>query len=107
MLCACTLPRCALRRRTSHALRRRLLRSFKDDDDFPTWDPYLNTTADMPVRRQQRRSHARRGRALTPHALAQTMRDVAEDFLRNKTIFFVGDSINGLVYQAAVRAALF
>ena len=30
------------------------------------------------------------------------MRDVVEDFLVNKTIFFVGDSINGLVYQAAV-----
>ena len=31
------------------------------------------------------------------------MRNVVEDFLVNKTIFFVGDSINGLVYQAAVR----
>ena len=34
------------------------------------------------------------------------MRNVAEDFLVNKTIFFVGDSINGLVYQAAVRCRL-
>ena len=34
---------------------------------------------------------------------AQTMRSVVEDFLVNKTVFFVGDSINGLVYQAAVR----
>jgi hypothetical protein len=31
------------------------------------------------------------------------MRDVVQDYLVNKTIFFVGDSINGLVYQAAVR----
>jgi len=31
------------------------------------------------------------------------MRTLAEDFLVNKTIFFVGDSINGLVYHAAVR----
>jgi len=22
----------------------------KNDEDYPTWDPYLNTTADMPVR---------------------------------------------------------
>jgi hypothetical protein len=35
---------------------------------------------------------------------AQTMRNLVEDFLVTKTIFFVGDSINGLVYQAAVRA---
>ena len=33
------------------------------------------------------------------------MRTLAETFLVNKTIFFVGDSINGLVYHAAVRAA--
>lgn len=38
-----------------------------------------------------------------PVAAAQTIRDVVHDFLVNKTIFFVGDSINGLVYQAAVR----
>ena len=37
--------------------------------------------------------------------MAQTLRNVVEDFLVNKTIVFVGDSINGLVYQAAVRAA--
>ena len=37
---------------------------------------------------------------------AQTMRNLAEDFLVNKTIFFVGDSINGLVYHAAVRTVV-
>ena len=36
--------------------------------------------------------------------MAQTLRNVVEDFLVNKTIVFVGDSINGLVYQAAVRS---
>jgi hypothetical protein len=36
---------------------------------------------------------------------AQTIRDVVEDFLVNKTIFFIGDSINGQVYKAAVRAS--
>ena len=34
------------------------------------------------------------------------MRNLAEDFLVNKTIFFVGDSINGLVYHAAVRTVV-
>jgi hypothetical protein len=28
----------------------RTLTDMKNDEDFPTWDPYLNTTADMPVR---------------------------------------------------------
>jgi hypothetical protein len=31
----------------------------------------------------------------------QTIRDVFQDYLVNKTIMFVGDSINNLVYRAA------
>ncbi len=82
-----------------------------NDEDFPTADPYLTTSPDMPVRRGGRAQRSHHWSAHTflfcPHkALTlceQTLRNVAEDFLVNKTIFFVGDSINGLVYQAAVR----
>jgi hypothetical protein len=41
--------------------------------------------------------------ALANGVPTQTIRDVVQDYLMNKTVFFVGDSINGQVYQAAVR----
>ncbi len=85
-----------------------------NDEDYPTADPYLTTTPGMPVRAAccvaccvVRAARVTSARALTCACtvlLAQTLRDVLEEFLVNKTIFFVGDSINGLVYQAAVRA---
>ena len=104
----CVAPRRCVALRTG-ALTRRVprSRSMKNDEDFPTWDPHLNTTADMPVRPHRRTPQPQRSPARRLSAprvrVAQTMRNVAEDFLRNKTILFVGDSINGLVYHAAVR----
>jgi hypothetical protein len=78
-----------------------------NDEDFPTADPYLTTSPDMPVRRGGRAQRTRHLCAPTRRSrcalCVQTLRNVVEDFLVNKTIFFVGDSINGLVYQAAVR----
>lgn len=49
-----------------------------NDEDFPTADPYLNTSDAMP-----------------------TIRDVFSRFFANKTVFFVGDSINNQVFMAA------
>lgn len=54
-------------------------KAFKNDDDFPTYDNYLSTTPAMP-----------------------TIRTIMEEHLRNKTVFVVGDSINGLIYNAAI-----
>ncbi len=80
-------------------------RSLREDADYPTYDPYLNVTPTM----KARALCCGRATCATDVALAhaaQTIRDVVQDYLVNKTIFFVGDSINGQVYQAGVRRRL-
>lgn len=55
----------------------RLLLRWPNDDDWPTWDPHHPVTPEM-----------------------KRCGDVIRDFFREKTVIFVGDSINLLVHNA-------
>lgn len=77
--CPHHLPRRAglLDRRSGTFLSPEVCQRWRKDDDWPTWDPVTVVPAG-----------------------AKRAGDVLRDFLSGRTVFFIGDSVNSLVYQA-------